>query len=509
MKLDGFAVQYLLSREFADVEAEGISRGALFDYPMLYDVSADMGGHVVLVPNHERPANDVDMNGTLCVCVGEESARSAREAGAAVLSLRVDFPFQHLYNHVMRVFLEQERLDAQLRTLVDTYAGFQPLLEACAHATGHPCALVDEQYRLVCRSSPEAVAQAGEQDAGPGGEALEPDAIDLFMASPEYRYKRASRTVFTLPSSGNLMMKNVFSQGELVGSLVIEHEGDAFGAIYVRFFLDYLASFVEEAYGRIGSFGVSSVGSGHVKAALAGAAAGNAADRANLEAALAESGHAQDADFAVLRIERSFTNEGADERDYLIRRLELAWPYAYCFEHDGGLFVLVDVSEGLHGGGKGFARDLPAVARDNLVKVGISRSFNDIGLLDAALAQAEIALECGSERDPMNWSYRFGDYAFPWLVERAVGDTPPEFVCHPAVTALLRYDAAHDSELLHTLSVFMRCRYNATTAAGELYVARSTLLHRLARIERLVKIDWDNQSDMAYLALSLAMISRL
>lgn len=129
--------------------------------------------------------------------------------------------------------------------------------------------------------------------------------------------------------------------------------------------------------------------------------------------------------------------------------------------------------------------------------------------LDAALVQATVALECGSGKDPMNWCYRFGDYAFSWLVARAVGDVPPEFVCHSAVIALLRYDEAHGTDLLHTLSTFMRCRYNATAAASELYVARSTLLHRLARIEKLTKVDFDNQADQAYLAFSLAMIARL
>ena len=171
--------------------------------------------------------------------------------------------------------------------------------------------------------------------------------------------------------------------------------------------------------------------------------------------------------------------------------------------------MLADVSEGARGAGKGFVQELPLVARENLVKVGTSRPFREMSRLDAGLLQATIALEYGGKTDPTNWRYRFDDYAFSWLVDRTLGDIPAEFVCHPVVLALLRYDAAHDAELLHTLSVFMRCRYNATSAASELYVARSTLLHRLARIEELAKLDWDNQADMAYLALSLAMISRL
>ena len=123
--------------------------------------------------------------------------------------------------------------------------------------------------------------------------------------------------------------------------------------------------------------------------------------------------------------------------------------------------------------------------------------------------KARIALESGGENDPTNWCYRFDDYVFPWLVAQAIGNVPPECTCHPAVTKLLRYDEVHETDLLHTLSTFIRFRYNASTAARDLFVARSTLLHRLARIEELTRIDFDNPADMAYLSLSLAMIAHL
>jgi len=340
-------------------------------------------------------------------------------------------------------------------------------------------------------------------------EAFELDSIDLFMASPEYHYLRSSKTVFTLPNSSNLMMKNVFSKGELVGSLVIEHLGDALGTRYVSFLLNYLTSFIEDAYGRIGSFGISSVSAGLVKAALQDALNGDAAGYGDLETALVESGHKRDCDYVVLRIERSFTNEGAEEREYLAHRLEMSWPFAYCFVYEDALFALADVSDGALGAGKDFSKKLPLVARENLVKVGASRTFNDIRKLDVAIAQAGIALKYGSEIDPMNWRYRFGDYAFSWLVSRALGDMPPEFVYHPAITVLLRYDESHGTDLLNTLSTFIRCRYNATTTSNELFVARSTLLHRLDRIDKLVKINYDNASEMTYISLSLAMMSHL
>ena len=526
MKLDGPAVQYLLSREFGNVTSEGIFRGTMFDYPMLYDVSIDMAGHVVLIPSHERPLEDADMSGTLCVCVGEESAQSAREANAAVLLIGGEVTFQHLYNSMQSIFVENERLDAQLRALVDTYAGFQPLLDACARLMGFSCSLIDEQYRLVCASSAGTGFRTGHHvdSAGADGssgnpaafdrndaakaDTLEPDAIDLFMASQKYRYMRASHRAFAVPNSDNLMMKNVFSKNQLVGALLMEHDGDVLSARYVRFLLNYLGAFVEEAYGRIGSFGVVSIGSEHVKAAIQSILMEDATGYASLEGALVESGHAPGCECMVLRMERSFTNEGADERGYLAHRLELAWPHAYCFIGEDGLFMLVDVSEGACGYGKAFAKELPLVARENLAKVGISRTFTDMADFDAARIQASIAFERGGEVDPTSWCYRYDDYAFSWLVAQATRDTPPAFVCHSAVTTLARYDKRHGTNLLGTLSVFMKRRYNATSAANELLIARSTLLHRLARIEELTGLDFEDSDDLTYLAFSLAMVER-
>ena len=314
MKLDGPAVQYLLSREFGEVTGRGLFRGTMFDYPMLYDVSVDMRGHVVLVHTSDRPEYDTDMTGTLCVCIGEASANSAYNAGAATALIHGEVTFQHLYNRMQRVFVDNERLDARLHVLVDTYAGFQPLLEACASVMGFPCALIDDQYRLICASSAGASASASVHGQDSLHDAvLEPDSIDLFMASREYRYMRASRRAFAVPYPETLMMRNVFSNDQLVGALVMEHNGDALSARFVRFLLNYLGAFVEETYNRTGSFGVMPAGVGQVKAALQSALSGGATAISRLEAALSESGHSPGCDYVVLRAERSFTNEGAEE----------------------------------------------------------------------------------------------------------------------------------------------------------------------------------------------------
>lgn len=503
MKLDASAVHYLLAREFGDVVSEGVSRSRLFDYPILYDETSDMSGHTVLIPEHERPYASQNMADTLCVCLGDASAASALAAGCPVVHVRGGVAFQRLYNYMQKLFVRNERMDAQLRAYVDAQSGYQLLVDTCARALGWSCALMDDRYRIVCQCAPVASEYGGTHH-----ELLEADVIDLFMASRGYRHMRKSRNVFAMPGSGDLFMKNVFSGDRLIGMLVARHSGDVANARFVRFLLRYLCPFIEEMYERIGTFEPNLTNPGRVRAAIQGAMSGDKPDCAGLESALADDGHKPNATYVVVRIERGFTHEGVEGRDYLARRFELAWPRSYCFEGDGNLFMLADVDQRPSPDHGRFWQALPIAARDNLAKVGISRSFDAMESLAAACAQASVALAQGQMSDPMRWTYRFEDYALSWMVARAGSGYPPAHVWHPAVSDLARHDERYGTDLLGTLSMFMRCRYNATDAARELFVARSTLLNRLERIELLTGINLEDPDERLYLAISIALWSR-
>lgn len=517
MKLDGFAVQYFLSQGFDDVESVSISRYALVDYPILYDDTVDMGGHVVLVPDHERPTKGLTAKNALFVCIGSASAMSARDAGFPVIWVKGDVTFRQLYNYMIDVFVRNERLDAQLRADVNSYAGFQVLLDACSEAMGCKCALIDEQFRFVGKADrgvhdgasagdSAAAAPAGTTaDASPESDLFESEIIDLFMASHTYRKRRASRNAFTIPGSTDLLMKNIFSDDELIGTLVMAHDGTSQSANFTLFLLNYLSPFIEEMYARLGTFEQPSSVTSRVRSALRSALKGDAASAANLAAALVADGHSKLANYAVLRIDRSFTNESETELEYVARRFELSLPHSYCFTQNDRLYMLADVGESNEERRRAFQQSLPVAARDNLAKIGVSKPFTELTWLVTACGQADIALAQGSATNPTYWYYRFGDYALSWLLAQAMEDVSPELIRHSAVTILEAYDASHGTELAKTLSTFMRCRYNATAAAAELFVARSTLLNRLERIVELTHIDLDNPAERLYLAISFEL----
>lgn len=517
MKLDGNAIYYLLSKRFDDVACYQLPRSMVFDYPRLYDEHDDMSGHTVFVPDNVLLDENCAMRDALCVCSGEAAAHAAAEAGFPVIHVRDAVTMQHLYNGMHADHVTHERLDARLRAFVDTRAGFPPLLDSFARTMGCSCALADKRLRVIA----QADAQLGSASSWLE-ETLDEGDFDLFMASRDYRRKRSARYIFALPGKANVLTKNIIVKEESVGSLFMIHEGTVESERYARFVIGYLAPFIEKMYVHLGSFDWASEGSTRIQLAIERAFSGELTDFATFDRILGawpksiqgnddpespDDRLASESTFAVLRFERSFTNEGAEGLDYLAHRVEIALPWVYTAVADDALFALADVSAFESRAQADFEQSLAQFARETLVKVGMSRYFPSTSQLLAARAQASAALEQGNEANPSFWVYRFSDYALAWLVSHGKGPYPSEYVAHPTAVALARFDEAHHAGLTDTLRMFMKCRYNATETAANLFIARSTLLYRLARIQEIAPVNLDDFRERIYLALSLELLS--
>ena len=506
MKLDGNAIHYLLAKDFDDVVCSLPERGIRTDYPILYDAAADMSGHAVLVPDHERPQAGPTMQNVMCVCMGDEPARAAKEAGLAVAQVRDPVTFPQLYNSMLANYVRNERMDARLRAYVDTYAGFQPLLEACTDAMGFPCVLVDTAYRVVASpggNSADARTLVGSDVL----DTFDQDVFDRFAGSEDYRTMRKSRRVFAVPGSYGLFMKNVFSKSEMIGTLVMRHDGDTLSARFVRFLLGYLAPFVEEMYTNIGSFARSQTEAARIREELVGVLEGRTEDYARIDELLSADGHEPDSRYALLLVDRTFSQEGSEGLHYLAQRIDQTWTKSYSVVAGDRLYVLAYVGTKEDEHDHALRTDLPELLRDIMAKAGVSRIFSSMADLPAARTQANAALVQGTVDDPTRWYYHFDDYALTFLMSHGIGGRDPAHVCHPAVSVLARHDSEQGSDLLPTLKVFLECRYNASAASERLFVARSTLLNRLERIQDLVPLDLESLDERTYLAMSLNLMN--
>ncbi|WKY45138.1 helix-turn-helix domain-containing protein [Eubacteriaceae bacterium ES2] len=149
-----------------------------------------------------------------------------------------------------------------------------------------------------------------------------------------------------------------------------------------------------------------------------------------------------------------------------------------------------------------FYQQLPLFLRESLLIAGISRSFTDINALRLAFKQTQIALETATIHASTAWIHYFDDFAHYYMLKSATGIFNTEEICSPKLLALKDYDRRKHTEYYQTLTVYFRCRLNASLTAKTLHIHRSSFLTRLERMKKLFAINFDTDEDLLYLFLS-------
>jgi PucR family transcriptional regulator, purine catabolism regulatory protein len=88
------------------------------------------------------------------------------------------------------------------------------------------------------------------------------------------------------------------------------------------------------------------------------------------------------------------------------------------------------------------------------------------------------------------------------------GQGAPEY-CRSVLSALLAYDAAHNTDLVHTLRSYFRCNGNVIRTAEVLFLHRNSVLYRLQRIEDLLEVDLKDSQDRLVLHLAVELTELL
>jgi PucR family transcriptional regulator, purine catabolism regulatory protein len=68
---------------------------------------------------------------------------------------------------------------------------------------------------------------------------------------------------------------------------------------------------------------------------------------------------------------------------------------------------------------------------------------------------------------------------------------------------LIDYDRRHNTELVHSLRVFLQCNRSWIRATAELFVHKQTLVYRMSRVEELTARRLNDTGDVAELWLAL------
>lgn len=145
---------------------------------------------------------------------------------------------------------------------------------------------------------------------------------------------------------------------------------------------------------------------------------------------------------------------------------------------------------------------LAYILREGLFKMGVSAELGNFLDIHDGFVQASIALEYGRKSSSMLWYYHFESYALRFLLDCARTKIHPRLLGSEKLRKLRDYDAENNTELYHTLEVYLQLERNVVQTSKALFIHRSTLFYRLARIQKIVEMDLENESERLYLALS-------
>ena len=137
------------------------------------------------------------------------------------------------------------------------------------------------------------------------------------------------------------------------------------------------------------------------------------------------------------------------------------------------------------------------------VRIGASDCFDDLYSARLYFTQASAALNNGSLFEPKERYFQFQDYALTELVVNSLGDLPAEMFYSDGLRRLVSHDLDASVSYIDTLRVYLEHNMSVTQTAAALYIHRSTLLERLARVERELGTDLKDPDERLRLLILL------
>jgi len=146
------------------------------------------------------------------------------------------------------------------------------------------------------------------------------------------------------------------------------------------------------------------------------------------------------------------------------------------------------------------------VKLDNLLeeqqlKIAISNGFNDLAELRKYYQQAK-------QLSKLNLANRIAfycDYPLELLLAN-LKETEIKNYIHPCFKILADYDQTNNTELLLTLTIFLKNNQNSVASSKELYIHRNTIKYRIDKIIQLTNLNLENPNEVFNLLLAIRLL---
>ncbi len=438
---------------------------------------------------------------TLLLCIGESAHLSALSYDN-VCYVYDDVSLYGLLNAVQGVFDFYDHWESVLQNSVSGKETLANLLNASFEVFHNPIFVNASDFFLVAYSNIIEDSKSMELLTDP---IQSYETMSILKLDPFFNQARGFTDVFSMPDylTGyrelcvNLFEHKTFAYRVRVPEILAPLP-EGYDAL-----LRYLADYIQLALRQ------ADISEAHrsfsLESLLIGALNQEIRSFAQIERGFSDFGWDPQGEYCFLCIKPAAADRENQTLHFICDYFEKLIDGAYAFVYKDRIAVLIYL--GRFGGTQDEAIDRAVLfLRDSYLKTGVSTAF--FGALDLAnrFEQARLALELGEKRRPERWLHRFQDYALDYVAERCMDGLPVELICSPAIMTLKRHDAAHETDYLNTLRLYLDSGLNAVQTAKQLYIHRSTFLYRLEKIAEMTGIDLDDRDTRLYLAFSFRLL---
>jgi hypothetical protein len=185
---------------------------------------------------------------------------------------------------------------------------------------------------------------------------------------------------------------------------------------------------------------------------------------------------------------------------YIRNLFESRFPNTKTLMYNGGIIVILSIPQNRFLS-KEYLNNATEICRENDLYAGLSNCFQNIIEIYEYYKQALRAIEMGVCTANHPDLFLYEDYYMEHIKNIFAQKESPQTFCHPKMKLLLNHDQKHNSELAHTLYMYLVNERNIAATSTAMHMHRNSLVYRIKKINSLIG-DYENYRERQYLVLS-------
>ena len=422
-----------------------------------------------------------------------------------VLLISGKLSFSEIFNQLQQTFEKYHNWDSQLQLALGSINPLDEMLEASLNIFHNPVFAHDTNFYIL--SSPRHVKGMSEwvHDRHTGRLIAPLSLIQDFKLDAEYQRTLTTKgaRIYSEDMRGyRILYMNLWVDGNYQGRLCVDELQTEIQPGHFSV-LEYLGSFIELCIKRHNLFQISM--GNDARQFFSDYLSGDITELQTITDQIQYMNWNRHDRYLCLRLETQQQDDRMHSSIATLGHIEAQIPEGLAFTYQQGIVVIVNLSFE-HSDASDVISSLAIIMREGLFKMGVSSEFRDFLLIPQGYTQAVAALGLGKKSRSMIWCYRFDDYLLEYMLSQISHQISPELLVSSRLDALISYDQKNNTELYHTLQVYLEHERNSLQTAKALFIHRSSLAYRLERIQQITRIHLDDPKDRLLLQICFLLI---